>query len=165
MKQKEKEKIINDLQGKVTEMSNQLETLKESLDRQQQYSRRNCILIHGKSDQKGEDVDEQALKMIGEELGEAVEKSDLDRTHRIVEFKEDRNKYGPILVKLSRYTVHGKVFKCKKKLKIEGYSITESLTALIMKKLIEAGNSFGFTNVWTQDGKIRKTTGSKFFFY
>ena len=34
---KEKEKIINDLQGKVSEMPNKLEVLKNSLDSQQQY--------------------------------------------------------------------------------------------------------------------------------
>ena len=33
---KEKEKIINDLQGKLSEMSNEIEVLKNSLDRQQQ---------------------------------------------------------------------------------------------------------------------------------
>ena len=70
---KEKEKIINDLQGKVSEMSNELEVLKNLLDRQQQYSRRNWVLIHGISEQKGEDTDEQALKIIREELGETVE--------------------------------------------------------------------------------------------
>ena len=32
---KEKEKIINDLQGKLSEMSNEIEVLKNSLDRQQ----------------------------------------------------------------------------------------------------------------------------------
>ena len=46
---KEKEKIINDLQGKVSEMSNELEVLKNSLDRQQQYSRRNCVLMEYQS--------------------------------------------------------------------------------------------------------------------
>ena len=30
---------------------------------QQQYSRQNCILIHGISEQKGEDTDEQVLKI------------------------------------------------------------------------------------------------------
>ena len=55
---KEKEKIINDLQGKVSEISNEIEVLKNSLDRQQQYSRRNCVLIHGIPEQKGEDMDE-----------------------------------------------------------------------------------------------------------
>ena len=47
-----------------------------------------------------------------------------------------------------------KVFGNKKKLKGKGYSITESLTAMRMKNLVEARNSFGFTNVWTQGGKI-----------
>ena len=59
-------------------MSNELEVLKNSLDRQQQNSRQNCILVHGISEQKGEDTDEQALKIIREESGETVEKYDLD---------------------------------------------------------------------------------------
>ena len=89
---KEKEKIINDLQGKLSEMSNEIEVLKNSLDRQQQYSRRNCVLIHGIPEEKGEDTDEQVLKIIREELGGEVEKSDLYRTHRIGAFKEDKSK-------------------------------------------------------------------------
>ena len=148
---KEKEKIINNLQGKVSEISNEIEVLKHSLDRQQQYSRRNCVLIHGISEQKGEDTDEQALKIIREELGETVEKSDLDRTHRTGAFKEDKSKCRTIIVKFSKYNVRD---KNKKKLKGKGYLITESLTAMRMKKLTEAHNSFGFTNVWTQDEKI-----------
>ena len=47
-----------------------------------------------------------------------------------------------------------KAFKNKKKLKGNGYSITESLTAMRIKKLPEARNSFGFTNAWAHDEKI-----------
>ena len=47
---KEKEKIINDLQGKVSEMTSELKVLKNSLDQQQQYSRRNCVLVNGISE-------------------------------------------------------------------------------------------------------------------
>ena len=50
-------------------MSNELEVLKNSLDGQQQYSRRNSILIYGISEQKGEVMGEQALKII-REVGE-----------------------------------------------------------------------------------------------
>ena len=121
---KEKEKIINDLQRKVSEISNEIEVLKNSLDRQQKYSRRNCVLIHGILEQKGEDTDEQALKIIREELGETADKSDLDRAHRIGTFKEDKTKCRSIIVKFSRYNVREKVFKNKKKLKGIGYSIT-----------------------------------------
>ena len=61
--------------------------------------------------------------------------------------------------------MHDKVFKNKKKLEGKCYSITESLTALRMEKLTEACNSFGFTNVWTRDGKIlHKATESMCFF-
>ena len=75
-------------------------------------------------EQKGEDTDEQALKIIREELGETVDKSDLDRAHRIETFKEDKSKCRSIIVKFSRYNVREKVFKNKKKLKGIGYSIT-----------------------------------------
>ena len=50
--------------------------------------------------------------------------------------------------------MHDKVFKNKKKLIGKCYSVTESLTALRMKKLTEEHNNFGFTDVWSQDGKI-----------
>ena len=49
---KEKKKIINNLQGSFSEMLNELESLKYSLDQQQQYPRRKCILIHGISGQQ-----------------------------------------------------------------------------------------------------------------
>ena len=153
---KEKEKIINDLQGKVSEMSNGIEVLKNSLDRQQQYSRRNGILIHEISEQKGGDTDKQTLKIICEELWETVEKSDLDRTHGIKTFREYKNKCTTIIVKFSRYNVRDKVFKNKKKLKGKGYLVTESLTVLRIKRHTEARNSFGFTNVWTQEKIICK---------
>ena len=97
-------------------MSKEIEILKNSPDRQQQYSRQNCVLIREIPEQKDEDTDEQALKIIREELGETVEKSDFDRTHRIGAFKVDKSKCRPTIVKFSRYDVRDKVFKNKKKL-------------------------------------------------
>lgn len=106
---KEKEKIINNLQWNTSKMSNELEALKESLDWEQQYSRWNCILIHGISEQTGTDLDEQALKMIRKEFREAVEKSKVDQMHRTGTFKKDKNKCRSIIIKFSRYTVCDKV--------------------------------------------------------
>ena len=113
---KEIEKIIYNLQAKVSDMSKELDVRKNLLDWQQQYSSRNCFLIHGISEEKGKDTDGQALKIVREELGKTVEKSDLDRTHRIRAFKVDKSKCRPIRVKFSRYNVPDKVFKNKKKL-------------------------------------------------
>ena len=102
------------LQGKVSEkMSNELEVLKNSLDRQQQYSRQNCMLTWGISEQKREHTNQRVLKINREEPGEAIEKSDLDRTHRTGAFQEDKNKCRTIIVKFLRYNVRDKVFKNK----------------------------------------------------
>ena len=61
---KENEKNINDLQWKIFVMSNF--KMLNSLDQQQQYSERKCVLIHRISDQKSEDLVEQALKIFRE---------------------------------------------------------------------------------------------------
>ena len=42
----EREKIINKLQKNVNDMSATIESLKGCLDRQEQYPRRDCLLIH-----------------------------------------------------------------------------------------------------------------------
>ena len=46
------------------------------------------------------------------------------------------------------------VFTNKKGLKGKNMSITESLTKIRMSALKEARNKFGFSTVWTADGKI-----------
>ena len=50
---KEKEKIINNLKGEVSYLSEKLGKMEESIDAQQQYSPRNCLLLHGIEETKG----------------------------------------------------------------------------------------------------------------
>ena len=47
-----------------------------------------------------------------------------------------------------------RVFTKKKRLKGKNMSITESLTKIRMSALKEARNNFGFSSIWTADGKI-----------
>ena len=47
-----------------------------------------------------------------------------------------------------------RVFTKKKRLKGKNRSITESLTKIRMSALKEARNNFGFSSIWTADGKI-----------
>ena len=53
------------------------------MERQEQYSRRSCILIHGLKEEKNESTDDRVLKLFREELNEDVLLADLDRTNRI----------------------------------------------------------------------------------
>ena len=42
------------------------------MERQEQYSRRNCILIHVLKEEKNESTDDRVLKLFKEELSEIV---------------------------------------------------------------------------------------------
>ena len=149
---KEKDKKITILENNVSMLSTTVDVLNKQLDRQEQYSRRNCLLIHNIPENEDENTDDTVLKIIEEKVGEPVGIEDLDRTHRLGPPKTNKNR--PIIVKFSRYHTRNRVFKKKKQLKGHQMSITESLTKRRMGELNEARNQHGFENVWTSDGKI-----------
>ena len=80
---KEKEKIINNLKGEVSYLSEKLGKLEDSIDPQQQYSQRNCLLLHGIEEIKGENTDNIVLEVLNDDMGLNILKTALDRSHRI----------------------------------------------------------------------------------
>ena len=50
--------MINSLEEKVLGLTEKVDKLSSLVDRQEQYSRRNCILIHGLKENQNEDTDE-----------------------------------------------------------------------------------------------------------
>ena len=112
---------------------------------QEQYSRRNCHLIHGITEKNQENTDDLALEIF---------RGKLDRTYRIGKNDKKSNRPRPVNVKFIRYNDWKKIFSKKKQLKNSGISVTESLTKLRMSKLAKAREEFGFRNVWTVDGRI-----------
>ena len=51
------------------------------MNRQEQYSRKDCILVHGLKKETDESTDDRVLKLFREELNEDVLLVNLDRTH------------------------------------------------------------------------------------
>ena len=149
----EKEKIINGLQKHVNDMSATIESLKSWLDRQEQYSRRNCLLIHGLPESKNENTDELVIDAIKEKMGEEIEKNEIDRSHRIG-VPKNNGKNRPIIIKFVRYNTRCKIFKNRKKLKGKSISVTQSLTKKRMEALKKAREDHGFKNVWSSEEKI-----------
>ena len=149
-----KDKITEDLKSEVDSLSTKIEKLEKLQDQQEQYSRRNCLLVHGIAKEKEEITDEVIINTLYEKLDLDITSWDLERTHRIGERKKTRGKTRPIIVKFVRYNDRNRVFRNKKKLKGQKISITESLTKIRMDKLRQAKETYGFTNVWTNDGKI-----------
>ena len=77
---------------------------------------------------------------------------DIDRTYRIGVPSKGKNR--PIIVKFVRYRDRRRVFTNKKRLKGKNISINESLTKIRISALKDARNNFGYSSVWTADGKI-----------
>ena len=145
-----KDKIIEDLKLEVDSLSTKIEKLEKLQDQQEQYSRRNCLLVHGIGEEKEEFTDEVIINILNEKLG----LDNICGTRRIGEPKKTRGKTRPIIVKFVRYNDRNRVFRNKKKLNGQKISITESLTKIGMDKLRQAKETYGFTNVWTSNGKI-----------
>ena len=141
------------------------ESLVKEIDELEQYSRRNCLVIHDIKETEGECTDRIVVKTFSEELGVNVIEEDLDRGHRLGKAKRDDNWPWPIIVKFARYAVSSKVFSNKRKLKGKNLLITESLTVSRIKLSDEARKKYGVRNVWSYDGRIMCKENNKVFNY
>ena len=74
----EKEKIVNELQKKVIDMSVKIESSKDSFERQKQYSRRNCLLTHALPESRNENIDELVIDAVKDKMGEEIKKNVID---------------------------------------------------------------------------------------
>ena len=80
---KEKDELINSLQIEVSSLKVEVKNLEKKADDQEQYSRRNCLLIHGLTETKTEDTDEMVLDVINNKLNIEMSQISIDRSHRL----------------------------------------------------------------------------------
>ena len=153
MERKEKDEEIKNLKADVMNLRIQINEQNHTLDKHEQYSRRNCLLVHGVAENNNESTDDVVMKTIREKMGEEIRDIDIDRTHRIGKAKSD-GKSRPIINKFARYNTRNKVFRKKKQLRGSGVSINESLTARRISQLKKAREEHEFKNVWSVDGRI-----------
>ena len=71
------------MEDKVSYLSEKLGKMEQSIDDQQQYSRRNCLLLHGIEETKGEDTDNIVLEVLNNDVGLNILKAAINRLHRI----------------------------------------------------------------------------------
>ena len=102
-----KDKIIEELKRENANLKEHLKDVEQNVNRQEQYSRRNCFLIHGIKEERNENTDDIVVKFIQDDLQEEINFEDLDRTHRTG--KVNNGKSRPIIVKFARYNVRKKI--------------------------------------------------------
>ena len=103
-----------------------IEKLVEIGDRKEQYSRRNCLLLHGITDNEAENTDDFVLRTANEKMNIELSSSDLDRTHRVSQKNGSNRKSRAVIVKFVSYIT-------RKQLKSRDISIIENLTAKRIK--------------------------------
>ena len=121
-------------------MNKKIEKLERIVDRQEQYSHCNCLLLHGIAEGERENTNDLVEKMHID-----LTPSDLDRTHR--SGKASSNKPRAFIIKFVSYNTRKRIFLNKKLLKDTQVSITESLTTKRMGILKEAREKYQFRNV------------------
>lgn len=147
------------LKGQLQSMKIHLQQLDNKCDEAEQYSRRNCLLIHGVPETPDEDPHAAAIAVLNGKLNAGLGIRDFDRAHRLGKPKRTAAEVvssgkRPIIIKFLRYQDRDTVWKAKRMLKDSGMLITESLTNIRHRILQEARDRFGPRQVWSQDGRI-----------
>ena len=78
---------------------------------------------------------------------------DIEKSHRIGQSRQPREKPRPIIVRFVRYIDRNKIFRNKKNLEVKNFDNWKSYSKQ-NEKLKEARELHGFRHVWTNDDKI-----------
>ena len=124
------------------------------MEKQEQYSRRNCLLLLGNLEKKQENTDKLCLQAINEPLDLAISYKDIDRTHHKENPRNVDRKPRNIIIKLVRCNHRKKIFDSKKKLKGKKIAVTESLK-------VKGRERYIFKNVCTSEENVLYKDGSR----
>ena len=113
---KNKDEKIQLLENRVEILEEEKESQGKEIDDLEQYSRRNCLLLHSVVETNAECTDDIIIKTCAEELGINVKQEDLDRSHRLGKVNRNDSKPQPVILKFAHYAIRNKVFSNKKKL-------------------------------------------------
>ena len=144
---------VESLERKVDDLDNDNRALREDLDSIEQYSRRNCLVVHGIPESK-EDSRDAALHVFNGRLDVPVTPHCIDRSHRLGRFQPSSNKPRPVIVKFVSYETRRQVFLAKRRLKGTKIVITENLTKRRSDLLNRTRAQPDIKAAWTTDGRI-----------
>ena len=102
---RKKDEKINQLEKTIENLVEKQKSLSSEIDDLEQYSRRNCLVLHGFNESNDENTNEIIIKTFSKELGVKIKEDDLTRSHRLGKSKRKDNKPRPIIVTFTRYAV------------------------------------------------------------
>ena len=147
------------LEQRVTDLETANTVLRDDSDAQEQYSRRNCLLVHGIPEGQTDTTD-AVLLLCNSQLGLELNRGHIDRSHRLGYRSETSTaadsqlKPRPVIVKLTSYETRKAIYTNKRKLKGTRFVVTENLTKRRAELLRMARTIDGITSTWTIDARI-----------
>ena len=164
----QKVKEVKTLEEKVCQQDQSINTLQNSINSLEQYSRRSCLRIFGIEEKRGENTDLLVTEVVRSQLGVSLDPyKDIDRSHRTGHpgsghqastsagrSPMQKHRPRPIIVKLNSYRKRREIITNRRKLKDTGIVIVEDLTKKNQKLLSMARASKDVLAAWTSDGRI-----------
>ncbi|CAG9816512.1 unnamed protein product [Phaedon cochleariae] len=154
------EEIITKLVSENNNLKLQVHSLSVQMDKTEQYSRRNNILILGVPEEDKEKTVDTVSTIIKSKMDINLSTDNIDRCHRIGSF-ENKDKKRPILVTFDTYKTKKMVFDKKKNLRSTGITFKEDLTHIRVRMYKMAMEKLNFKNVWSIDGAVFTKVGSQ----
>ena len=136
---------------------------KIAVDKLEQYQRKDSLRVNGIPFKEGESTTqlEDSIIDIANKIGAKINRGDISVTHRL---KPTQKGIHPVIVKFSTRRAKDAVYYSKKNLKgmegMENVFISEDLTRLRYRTLLQAKKVKDFTSITTRGGKIKVYCGN-----
>ena len=112
--EKKKDAEIAKRDRQIDHLKQQLSTMRDEINEQDQYSRRNCLLISGLPERDNEETDD-LVKDLGKAAGVNISDSDIDRSHRIGAKRNGSTRQ--LIVKLATFNKREQLYRNRKDLR------------------------------------------------
>ena len=96
-------------------VSRRVDSLSGQIEKQEQYSGRNCLLLHGIPVNRNEETDNLCIATINEDLELSITGADIECTHRIGKPRDVGQKLRPIIIKFVWHNDKKNIFNRKNK--------------------------------------------------
>ena len=137
-------------------LKERVSNLEFASDKQEQYSRRNCLRISGVKEHEGEETDKIVIDLCNS-IGVRLSEADIDRSHLIG--RQIGSKPRQLIVKFTSYRMRRSVYKARSAMKTTNNNvfINEDLTRVRNKLFYDARQLLkgkAVNSVWSSDGVI-----------
>lgn len=129
----------------------------------EQYSRKNNLRIHGLEEEEGENLEQKFVQFIQDNLQEEIQPAEIEIIHRIGQKKDSTNGdqgsrhdgKRPVIVKLLSNKSKMKILLKRKLLKGKGVVIMEDMADDLAKRLKELKKKKSVESTWFTNGKVK----------